>query len=343
MTIARPPAGRERGIRWSRTAAAFVVIALAGASLAGCVAPSAGPAGAGEAASVPPATPPVPTAAPADPALIQPIVVSTSLWPGRDTLLLALEDASNAPFGGPGVVVHVLVGGGADAQGPDPAPLVDGGDEARYVRLSADGRGLYEVAVDLPPAGRVPVAVVATAGGRTWHGETSVDVLDPGLTPAIGSAAPAVDTPTSGSAGGDLALITTDPIPDKRLYWLSVRGAIDARAAFVLVLDSFAFRTSPSCGGALGIVHHLVDEFPTVAFIHAEPYATTRAGGRLELDPPGGTPRPAAWSAAWGVSEAPWVFVVDRDGVVRAKFSGVVGTDELRAAIRSVVDWAPTY
>jgi hypothetical protein len=279
-----------------------------------------------------------------DPTSIQPIVVSTSLWPGRDTLVLALEDATNGPFGGPAVAVHVRIGAGEMAtETPRPSTTPEAGMEARYVRLSADGRSLYTVEVDLPSVGRWPVEVVATVGGRTWHGETSVDVLDPGRTPAIGAAAPVVDTPTFASAGGDLSRVTTDPIPDKRLYWLSVRGAIDAGSPFVLVLDSFAFRTSPSCGGALGIVRHLVDEFPTVAFIHAEPFAMTWASGRLALDPPGGTPRPAAWSEAWGVSEAPWVFVVDRDGIVRAKLSGVVGTDELRAAIRSVVDWSPTY
>jgi hypothetical protein len=351
VTAARTPRIRTWPRRTPRWVGAIAGLALAALALAGCaVEPGAGPAATTRV--VPSAPSPIATATPLDPALIQPIVVSTSLWPGRGTLLLTLEDAANAPFGGPAIAVRVRIGAGAGVDAahpagtgavPDVGATPDAGVEAQYVRLSRDGRSLYEVAVDLPAVGRWPVVVVATAGARTWHGSTSVDVLDPGRTPAIGSVAPAVDTPTSASAGGDLAKVTSDPIPDKRLYWLSVRGALDARKAFVLVVDSFAFRTSPSCGGALGIVRHLVDEFPTIAFIHVEPYATTSTSGRLALDPPGGPPRPAAWSRAWGVSEAPWVFVVDADGVVRAKFSGVVGTDELRAAIRSVATWAPTY
>jgi hypothetical protein len=53
--------------------------------------------------------------------------------------------------------------------------------------------------------------------------------------------------------------------------------------------------------------------------------------------------RPTTWTAAWGVTSAPWVFVVDESGIVRAKFTGIVGTDEIRAAIRSVASWVPTY
>jgi hypothetical protein len=44
---------------------------------------------------------------------------------------------------------------------------------------------------------------------------------------------------------------------------------------------------------------------------------------------------------AWGVSEPPWVFVIDRDGRLQAKFNGVIGSDELRAALASVTPWRP--
>jgi hypothetical protein len=63
--------------------------------------------------------------------------------------------------------------------------------------------------------------------------------------------------------------------------------------------------------------------------------------GQLTLDPPGGPAVLAEWSRAWGVTEPPWVFVVDQGGRLRAKFTGVMGTDELRAALAAVTRGGP--
>ena len=37
--------------------------------------------------------------------------------------------------------------------------------------------------------------------------------------------------------------------------------------------------------------------------------------------------------AEWGLPSEPWTFVVDGEGIVRAKYEGFVGADELRDAI----------
>jgi peroxiredoxin len=39
---------------------------------------------------------------------------------------------------------------------------------------------------------------------------------------------------------------------------------------------------------------------------------------------------------AYGLLVEPWIFVIDRDGVVRASFEAVVSEQELRAAIDAV-------
>jgi len=61
----------------------------------------------------------------------------------------------------------------------------------------------------------------------------------------------------------------------------------------------------------------------------------------LTLDPPGGPPRLTDYAMAWGIAEPPWVFVIDREGHLHAKFSGIMGSDELRAAMASVSPWRP--
>jgi hypothetical protein len=271
-------------------------------------------------------------------AQIQPVLVSTQAWPGPNRILLTVEDAANQPLTGPDLAVRATfreLGGGAGG-----AVINAVGS---FVRVVQGGRGLIQLDVDFPRPGTWRLDVEATpADGVPRGGTTELEVRPDGATPAIGSAAPRFDTPTVRDVGGDFARITSDPIPEKSLYRLSVRAALDAKRPFVLVLDSYGFKESQSCGGALGLVRHLGESFPTVSFINVEPYRTTFSTGRLTLDPPNEPGHLAAWSQAWGIDAAPWVFVVDGDGIVRAKFSGILGTEELRAALRSVAGWTPT-
>lgn len=269
---------------------------------------------------------------------IQPVLVSTQAWPGPNRILLTIEDAQNRDLTTPDLAVRGTfreVDGTAAA-----APIETPG---RFVRAVTGGRGLIEFDVTLSRVGRWRLDVEAVpSGGVALTGSTELVVRSDGATPAIGSAAPSHPTPTAKDVGYDLTRLTSDPIPEKSLYWLSAAEALKAGQPFTLVLDSFKFKVSESCGGALGIVRHLGEAYPTVSFIHAEPYLTTFAGGELTLDPAVGPPRLAPWSEAWGIDVAPWVFVVDGSGIVRAKFSGVFGTEELRLALRSVAGWTPT-
>jgi hypothetical protein len=63
------------------------------------------------------------------------------------------------------------------------------------------------------------------------------------------------------------------------------------------------------------------------------------AEGMLALDPPAGPAILSDVAQAWGATEPPWVFVIGTDGRLQAKLSGVIGSDELRAAIVSVTTW----
>jgi hypothetical protein len=311
--------------RW----AAVVALVVAAGSLAGCTGATA-PSGVAS-----PSTP-APAATPA--MAIQPVLVSTQAWPGRNRILLTVEDAANQPLTGPDLAVRATFHELIDGASPTAIAAV-----GTFVRVVPGGRGLIELDVDLPRAGRWRLDLEATLpGGSPLTGWTELEVHPDGATPPIGSPAPAVATPTVRDVGGDFARITSDPIPNPSLYWLSAAEALAAGKPFVLVLDSFRFKETQACGGALGLVHHLGQTFPTIAFINVEPYRTTFANGALSLDPPGGPGRLAPWSEAWGIEAAPWVFVVDGEGIVRAKFSGILGTEELRLALRAIAGWSPT-
>jgi hypothetical protein len=104
----------------------------------------------------------------------------------------------------------------------------------------------------------------------------------------------------------------------------------------VLVADSTRFRVSPACGKAIIMARYLVYRWSDVAFIHLEPYRYTVVSntpvlsGSIEEPPVGEVA--AAWGVdgpPWGATSMPWVFVVDGDGIVRAKYQGLMGSDDV--------------
>ncbi len=170
----------------------------------------------------------------------------------------------------------------------------------------------------------------------TLAGSLSLNVLDPGKTAALGGQAPAVHTPTLADVGGDPTTISTDPQPDSRLYTTSTTDALAKHVPFVLVIDSYRFRVTSACGKALGMATYLLDRWTDVPFIHLEPFrysiVTDTPVIAGSLTNPEEVDAAAAWGVAdqpWGPLTMPWVFIVDANGTVRAKYQGVMGTDDI--------------
>ena len=113
----------------------------------------------------------------------------------------------------------------------------------------------------------------------------------------------------------------------------------------MLVVDSTRFRVSPACGRAIVMARYLLDRWTHVAFIHLEPYrysvVTDTAVLQGTLDAPTLTDPAAAWGvggAPWGARSMPWVFVVDGNGIVRATYQGVMGTDDIDVILALIAD-----
>ena len=75
-----------------------------------------------------------------------------------------------------------------------------------------------------------------------------------------------------------------------------------------------------------------------VEFVNVEPYELqSTANGlqpRLTED---GQLQPVPAALVWGIPVEPYLFLLDAEGRVFAKFEGVVGGDELRAAVEDVL------
>jgi len=257
------------------------------------------------------------------------LVHSTSIWAGPAGPVILGLSAGGFGIDDPGLVATVQL---KSLDGAPVGPPVS----AIPVRPPGESRVLYVASPAIPSPGWWRLDVSADRGGIMLHGSTDIAALDPGATAAIGAPAPAAHTPTIDDVGGSARAVTTDPAPDLRLSRISTTDALAAHRPFVLVIDSWKFRVTSACGKALVMARDLVDRWPDDAFIHLEPLrydvVTDTPVLQGSLSAPTLTEPAAAWGLAgdpWGATSMPWIFVVDGNGIVRAKAEGVLGTDDV--------------
>jgi len=286
----------------------------------------------------------VPSAASASPA---PVTVTPSASNATADLSMGVNVISSSVWSGsPGPVILDLRAG--DTRLDDPAlypkvqllgsagQAVDGAVAATPVQPPGVDAVSYVAILAIPAPGTWRIEVTATRAGTTLTGTAVLTALDPGATAQLGAPAPAIRTPTLADVGGVVRAVTTDPAPDLRLSQRSTVDALAAGQPFVLVIDSNKFRVSPACGRAIIMARYLVDRWREFGVIHLEPYRyqviTDTPVLHGSLDDPSLTDPAVAWGiggAPWGVRSMPWVFVVDGQGVVRAKYQGVMGSADV--------------
>jgi protein SCO1 len=262
-------------------------------------------------------------------AVLLPEVVSSSIWAGGASPVIFIVNEATGQINDPDLVVtaQLVADDGSAVGGPIPAVAVQptGVPDVSFVAT-----------LDIPTPGPWRVAVTATRDGVTGQGSMEVTALDPGGTAALGAPAPGIRTPSASDFGGDLTWVTTDPLPDPRLSTTSTADALAGGSPFVLVVDSVQFRVTPACGQAVVMAKRLLDRWQGVPFIHHEPYrytvVTTEPVLEGTLQAPVLTEPATAWGVGaepWGVGSMPWIFIVDGDGIVRAKYQGVMGSADV--------------
>jgi hypothetical protein len=207
-----------------------------------------------------------------------------------------------------------------------------------FVWAIEGSRGVYVTSVTFSESGVWGAAITtAASGGAAETIRVTFEVQPKATTLGIGDRAPADRTPTLADVGGDVAMIATDPSPDPAFYETSIADAVAAGRPFVVAFATPKFCTSGQCGPTLDIVKQVARSFPGLTFINVEPYQLKFEQGQLQpvLDANGQLQAVQAVSD-WGLLSEPWIFVVDRAGLISGSFEGVVGTAELTAAIRGV-------
>jgi hypothetical protein len=300
--------------------------AVLAALLAACTAGTTGPAVQSPAA-------PGSSSPAASQASVIPVIVSSQQVVGPNRFVFSfLDPKTNLPAAAPDRTAAVAFIAPGQAQ-PGPATV------ATFVWGIVGSRGDYVANVQFAAAGDWKAVFVTQAPGKPQEAiGISFQVLDKGDTVAVGQKAPASVNPTAADVGGDLKRIATDPKPDPAFYQLSVDAALAQGRPFVLVFATPAFCASAQCGPTLDRVKAVAKTAPaSVAFINVEPYKLKFTDGRLQpvLDANNQLQTVDA-ANQWGLVSEPWIFTVDRTGIVRGSFEGVVGDDELKAAIAAI-------
>ena len=204
------------------------------------------------------------------------------------------------------------------------------------------GRGVFVASVDFDVAGDATeenpglweLKISATAAaGSVVEALTAVRVATQPTTPAIGAPAPGSVTPTADQAS-DLSHITSAFDPDPELYELSVHEALEQGKPLVVLFSTPAFCVSATCGPQLDILGHMKETYRDRAnFIHVEVFEDPHLieGNRFAA-------RQVPAVKEWGLPTEPWTFIVDGDGLVRAKFEQFTPGEVLEAALKEVLD-----
>ena len=256
-------------------------------------------------------------------------VVSSSIWSGNPSPIILTVSLNGARIDDPTLHPTVQL---ASIEGAPFGPIVT----ATPVRPPGVDKVSYVATLGIDQPGAWRLVVVAEQSGHSMRGSAVITAKDPGTTAAIGAPAPTVHTPTLADAGGIARAVTTDPAPDLRLSQRSTTDALADHKPFVLIADSVRFKVSPACGRAVVMGRFLLDRWPAVDFIHLEPYRYAVVTDTAVLDGSLGAPTLTDPAAAWGIGGAPWgplsmpwIFVVDGNGIVRAKYQGVIGSDDI--------------
>ena len=186
---------------------------------------------------------------------------------------------------------------------------------------------VYTADISLPTPGKYAIlALVKVAGKLESAGVSEAIAGQPGGPPDVGQRAISIHTPTVEQVGHNLASIDTrtPPAPDlQQVDFASVLG----RKPTVLLFATPALCQSRVCGPVVDIEDQVKSEFGNrAAFIHMEIYNDNNVAKGF---------RPQV--GAYRLPTEPWLFVIDRNGVISTRIEGAFSADELRAAVQKVV------
>lgn len=276
---------------------------------------------------------------------VTPVIVNSELAVGENRFMIGLLSSENEEIVGAAVAFRFFKLDGDQQELREEAQATPITLEKTYTHTHEDGTvetheagesGVYVAAVRFDEPGRWGVEVTATVGDVTYDPVAAgFVVLEESASVAMGAPAPLSETLTLDDVE-DVAEIDTSNPPISEMHTMTIAEAVTSGRPSVIIFATPAFCLSRICGPTKDVVDDLFKQYNgEVNFVHVEPYELdkARSGEGLFAVP--------AFSE-WGLQSEPWVFLVDSEGNIAAKFEAVVTMDELTEALTPLLDTGDT-
>jgi hypothetical protein len=240
--------------------------------------------------------------------------------PGTGRYAFAVNEKTGAFVYAP-TALYIATSPDAPVKGPFLAPADPMTVPPQYRSKQNTGPGgiqaIYAANLPLPHAGTYDVLALTHTQKGLIGSPGTVAVAQSSPIPHPGQRPPAIHTDTTGA----ISRLTTR-IPPESMHATSLNQVLGKKPV-ALLFSTPQLCTSRVCGPVTDVLVSLQHEFASkVAFIHQEVY--------VDNDPHKGL-RPQL--KAFHLETEPWLFVINRKGVIIDRFEGAFGVNEARKAL----------
>ena len=248
--------------------------------------------------------------------------------PGIRRFAFALTDRSQRFIYAP-TAIYVASNPHAPAKGPFLAPADPMAVEPRYRSEQNSGPGglqaIYWTQLPAPRPGVFDLLALTRVGSRLIGATGEMAVASSSPIPNVGQRPPLIATDTLSSVHGNVRLLTTR-LPPEQMHSASLRSVVGRRPV-ALLFSTPQLCTSRVCGPVTDEVVELAHQFAgRIVFIHQEVYVQNQPSRGL---------RPQL--KAFHLQTEPWLFAINREGMIVARLEGAFGLVELRHALESAL------
>jgi len=179
--------------------------------------------------------------------------------------------------------------------------------------------GVYVAHANFDKAGEWGVeATVTQPGGAPEIQRIGFTVLAQDPTPGIGQPAPRTKNPTLKDVNGDRSKISSALDDDSILHQISIADAVTNGKPTVILFATPRFCTSRTCGPSHDVVMSLARNYADrVNFVHVEVYKDFNTFERADA------------MREWNLQTEPWLFFVDKNGIIVDKYEGGITSKEI--------------
>ena len=253
----------------------------------------------------------------------------SQLGPGKNRFGFGLFDRARNQITSVPVALYVAKVGGGPVSGPFLSHYeslkVDTPFQSRTVQSDPNAaKSVYVADLHFNKPGDYELLGLARYDDRLVAASTAgggVRVASKGAVPNVGEKAPRIHTATKSSVGGDVKKIDTRDPPDD-MHDVDFAGVLGKKPV-ILIFATPLLCQSRVCGPVVDIAEQVkAKRGKDAVFIHQEIYTDNQVekGYRPQV-------------LDYHLPTEPWLFAIDRHGVIRARIEGAFSVNELNQAV----------